>query len=223
MPISYKHKVLLIHIPKTAGTSLCPILDINYTQDFYTEGNKEIRKKFIPVQNYTPGEYTMCIDKNLQHLTLRELKRALSPDIFNNFKKIAITRHPYNRLISVYNYRVASGNCKQDPNTLIEFARQAFKMDKFTRNRLYDGHMETQTSFVINDKGNFNTMDKIYKYENLKECFDDINKLTGKNMHPSTRFNGRKGFEKEPYFTQELKDMVYEFYKEDFINFNYQR
>jgi hypothetical protein len=220
MPISYKHKVILIHIPKTAGTSVCPVLDINYTEDFYTEGNKEIRTKFIPKENYTPEEYTMCIDKNLQHLTLRELKRALKPEIFETYLKISITRNPYDRLLSVYKYRVASG-VKTDPTTVEEFAEQAFAMDTVTRNRLYDGHMETQTSFVINDEGNFNTMNKIYRFENLVECFHDMNKLAGKVMFPVLRYNGICKHEK--VFSQRLKDMTYEFYKEDFVNFDYKK
>ena len=47
-----------------------------------------------------------------------------------------------------------------------------------------------------------------------------LTEVTGdKNMPHLRKTSNRKPYEE--YYTQELKEIVYNFYREDFINFNY--
>jgi hypothetical protein len=218
MPISYKHKILFIHIPKCAGTSIECILSTNNKTEFYTEKLSFELLSSLPIDRFTDEEYRLCASKNRQHYTYRELAKILPKDVTENFEKITIVRNPYDRLVSEYHYCIAS--IKSYKN-FEEFIKNALKIDIYTRNWLYDGHLETQTSYLINEQGNFNSINKIFKYEELNTCFDYLNKITGRIYKPHARASlNRKPYNE--YYTSELKEIVYNFYKEDFINFNYQ-
>lgn len=218
MPISHKHKVIFIHIPKCAGTSIEHLLEIDGIDDFYTEGLQLRRSEFIPKEKFTEQEYTMCCDKNMQHYTVRELAKILDPDIFNTYKKIAVVRNPYTRLVSEHYFRLSEK--VREKISFEELVRTKLQLSTIERNKSYDGHLETQTSFLINEQGNFNSVDKIYKYENLRECLSDISAITGNYDYPHLRTTNIVKPHEEHY-TPELREIVYNFYKEDFINFNY--
>ena len=44
------------------------------------------------------------------HKDIRELQSKLDPDIYNNYKKFGIIRNPFDRLVSLYSYRVRDSN-----------------------------------------------------------------------------------------------------------------
>ena len=218
MPISHKYKVIFIHVPKCAGTSIEHLLDIEGDQCFFTMGTKELGIKYIPKDVFTVEEYTQCTNKNMQHYTLIELSKILQSDIFNTYKKISVVRNPYSRLVSEYNFRKTLYT--PAVTTFVDLVKERLNLDKVERNKIYDGHLETQTSFLTNKEGNFNSIDKIYKFENLNECIEDINKLTGKKELPHLR-TSKINKPWQEYYTPELKELVYNFYKEDFVNFGY--
>ena len=218
MPISHTHKVIFIHVPKCAGTSIEYLLDIKGVDCFFTLGTKEAGANYIPKDKFTSEEYTQCINKNMQHYTLIELSKILQPDIFSVYEKISIVRNPYSRLVSEYNFRKSLYN--PAVTTFEDLIKNKLNIDRVERNKVYDGHLETQTSFLINEQGNFNTINKLYKFENLNECINDINMLTGKQEQPHLR-TSKDSKPWQEYYTPELKELVYSFYKEDFINFSY--
>ena len=213
MPISYKYKTIFIHIPKCAGTSIERILEINNQKDFYTETLP--LKPLLNIENFTDKEYRLCASKNMQHYTYLELTKILSEDVLKNFKKIALVRNPYTRLVSVYHFH-NSQNKDFD-----SFVKDALNLDVFTRTWLYDGHIETQSSYLINKEGNFSSIDHIFKFEHLEECFSYLENITTKANRPHLRKTDyKKPWQK--YYSSEIKEFVFNFYREDFINFNYQ-
>lgn len=225
MPVSHKHKIIFIHIPKCAGTSVESVLfkssDIFLPKDkemyFYTEGLTPTKLASLPLEKFTDEEYRICASKNMQHYTYKELAKILPENILNSYQKIAVVRNPYDRLVSEYHFCEGSVKIHKNFN---DFVKTALNLEKYKRNWLYDGHLETQTSYLINEKNSFNSIDKIFKFENLNECFEYLNLFTSIKQKPhARRSNNRDSFEK--YYTSELKEIVYNFYKEDFINFNY--
>lgn len=225
MPISYEYKIIFIHVPKCAGTSVESVLSgtvdsfsfANKKLEFYTESLTPTSLASLPLDKFTDKEFRLCASKNKQHYTYRELAKILSEDVLDSYQKITVVRNPYDRLVSEYHFCEGSVKIHKDFNN---FVRTALALEEYKRNWLYDGHLETQTSFLINEKGNFSSIDKIFKFEDLNTCFDYLNNITGKIYKPhARRSNNRDSYEK--YYTPELKELVYNFYKEDFINFNY--
>ena len=220
MPVSHKHKVIFVHVPKCAGTSIEYLLDINDIRDFFTMGRLEERRQIIPIDKFTTEEYEICLNKNMQHYTYRELSKILSPYIMSSHKIISVVRNPYTRLVSEFYFLNSLPKYAKNKITFEDLVTQKLQLDRVARNKEFDGHLETQTSFLINDSGNFNSIDKIYKFENLKECLNDISTLTGNTSYPHLRASKTiKPYEE--HYTPELREIVYNFYKEDFINFEY--
>jgi len=212
MPISYKYKTIFIHIPKCAGTSIEFLLDTQDELSFYTQTLK--LKPSLNLSKFTDKEYKLCTLKNMQHYTLKELTKILPDDIITSFEKFTVVRNPYDRLVSEFHFAF------MPYKNFEEFVKNALKLDASTRIWLYDGHLETQSSFLLNEQNNFNSINKIFKYEQLDECFAYLKTITGKTTKPHLRKTAtRKPW--QDYYTPELKEIVFNFYKEDFLNFNY--
>lgn len=216
MPINKEYKIIFVHIPKTGGTSVEQILEMSTLGSYFTPKPSIESYSLIPIDKFTPEEYRMCASKNMQHLTIQELKKILDPDIYQNYKKISIVRHPYDRLVSEFAFSQRTINRHHSFNS---FVKKGLTCPDYLRNWLYDGHLETQTSYLLNEEGNFNSLDKIYRYEDFKQCLIEMNKLTGKNIYPHLYKTARKPYQE--YYSPVLQELVYDFYKEDFVNFNF--
>ena len=80
----------------------------------------------------------------------------------------------------------------------------------------------TQSSYLYNERGNLYTIDTIYKFENISACINNLNLITGKSGYLHLN---KSTYDKSPdqYYTPELKEIVYNKYEEDFLNFNYEK
>ena len=93
--ISFKHKFIFIHIPKSAGTSIENALHF-YSDDVIQNGLIKpgrviieiARKKRVKLDNY-------------RHLSYDKYKQILGDDI-NNFFIFSVLRTPYDRIPSLY-------------------------------------------------------------------------------------------------------------------------
>jgi hypothetical protein len=226
MPIKKEISTIFIHIPKCAGTSVEKMLDMSIDDNLYCRsGNKLDYKKTVlnlSKDLFTPNELELFELKPPQHYSLRELSKLLPKETIDLFYKFTIVRNPYSRLVSEYYYsKIFNKNLETYPaNNFNEFA--VFWLNQPEKNRISTlfGHLETQTSFLINDQGNLNSINDIFKYENLTPCFDKIQQLyPGVKIvqSNSSHFNGDYRNE----YSTETAQLVYNFYKDDFINFGY--
>ena len=92
--------------------------------------------------------------------------------------------------------------------------------DPKERIRLLDGHLETQSSFIKDENGNIDSSVKVYKFEEVNKCFEDISKICNITTIPHSR-KSEKAWPISEYYTAEEITKVVEFYKEDFENFGY--
>ena len=135
-----RKKILFIHIPKCAGTSIELILR-SISKDF---GNNRLNGfeqiKFIAAN---------C---SLQHIH-RDLINVLI-----NTKKLdyifLVTRNPYFRIISEFKWQIHKPWAHNGFDSWYEHVRKSYDLDKFS----YDNHLRPQHEFLI-DKA------RVYRFE----------------------------------------------------------
>ena len=204
MPISHKHKAIFVHIPKTAGTSIERALEIRALDK---EAYRHRDEFMIDGVKYA-----------LQHYTAEMLmqEEAIRPR-WKSYYKFAFVRHPYSRVLSEYFW--VKGKKDQE----LEFDHQDFKdhLKSYHANMNTD-HKLSQTQYLYSSSGTL-LVDRVFKFEQIKASFRVLSnrlKLKSKLEHAQKSSNLTS-------YTSKLdgddKDFIYELYKDDFENFNYQK
>ena len=177
-----KHKTIFIHIPKNAGTS--------------------ISTYFGPVK-HTKGEQIAS-----KHDTIKEIKSKF-PAKYTNYKKFAIIRNPYDRMVSWYFY--LNGKAKVRPiDTPPPFQQWIKNPMKF----FFDPKrfLDPQHTWIDDTVS-------IVKYENLNK---ELNKFFGEKIDLSI-VNNSNHEHYLSYYNEESLNIVYNKYKEDFKKYNYKK
>jgi hypothetical protein len=150
MPISHKHKVIFVHIPKTGGTSIANSLEMNpFRQSRWRESVLKVlipyaskysvlagRCKKKPVLRSIIEKVALCFsypdvlygyDGNyrLHHLPANLIKEYVSEKVFQTYFKFAIVRNPWDRLVSEFFWRQQIR--KEDCGTFEQFVRSLNK------------------------------------------------------------------------------------------------
>ena len=210
MPIIDKHKLIFIHIPKTAGTSIEKVL-IDYKLNI----NGDLKKWYGNVNKYE-------LDHSTIHYLINNCK------YYNQkYIKFCVVRNPYERLVSEYNYckRYKSRFIK-NINTFEDFVfelRDRFNivLDNEEKNHYLISHYLPQYKFT--HIKNECKIDVILRFENLNKDWNKICKIINKDIKliKSNKYSSLKKYNYLDYYNSELKKIVYELYKDDFILFNY--
>lgn len=235
MPINHELKTLFVHVPKCGGTTVEKILDMSTEENFFTT-TKTIHKIYskLDFSMFTSEEKKEVEAKNLQHCTIIELEKLLPKNVFieNNYYKFSIVRNPYHRIVSEYFYMVQAStrvNQLRDfpirfPN-VSSFVLSELALPRIQRIRKYDGHLETQSSFLLDANSTLTKLNKIYRFESeMESCLElakSISKMTIEGVHE--RNGGYDKTDYSEYFTFEAKELVYQFYKNDFDLFKYSK
>lgn len=202
MPYSTKHNLLFIHIPKTAGTTIECALDMHHEECLYA------RKKY--------EDFLVCP----QHLTLSNLEKT-HPAIVENSQIFTVVRNPYDRIVSEFEYIK-----RLYPKTWAkqyfdfefeEFVKICVTLPPDKRMYAYDGHLESQYSYI---EGNDSAKVHVFKFEKLNECFDWIKVQTNEDLSFGHEIKTERLPCKE-YFTSTTKKLIDEFYSIDFEKFDY--
>lgn len=230
MPISYNNTLTHIHVPRCAGTTISRI--IGATAPINLQSQRRVRQLIetgrltVGDHDLTQSQYTRAICKSPQHLTAYEIQQ-LFPSCPRPW--FAVVRNPFERLVSEYGFCLTQVTWSQDARVIAakrgfeHFVKWALQMETDMRITLFDGHIETQASFVNNPLTNEPIVDRIFRYENLEECFQFVrtNLSVGANFIPT---NQRKTLHASytSYYSDDLRRTVEEFYKEDLQQFEYQ-
>lgn len=206
MPISHQHKIIFVHIPKTAGTSIEFALGMHGSmakvgQEPYLNQERNIQFLF---------------GNGLQHLSAKKIISMVGKDIFNAYHTFSIVRNPFDRLVS----HVAWLNRKwYDRKELSqeEFNRFVCKKTWFSlRNKALP---VPQYRFLYSGKSCL--VDRIIKFENLQQELLSLQNDLNLNFQLETRM---KSYHKpySYYYNSELAQIVRKFYAKDFEWFGYQ-
>lgn len=194
MPVSDKNKLIFIHIPKNAGTSITESLDMN----------SDI------------GHHLW------QHYKMRY------PNKWNHYKKFCITRNPWDRVVSCYEYaklensywHSSNGKSKEgkhpDYDLLVNMSfTECVKILKNKPHLLRHHGWSNQHKYVIQN-GKL-MVDFVLSLENMDEGIKNL----GYDPKLITHVNKSNNKKYKTYYTEETKNIVNEVYKKDIEYFNY--
>jgi hypothetical protein len=204
MPIFHKHKLIMIHIPKTGGEAV----------------NKYMGCGPGVFVNERPNRrclYGITKDYCLQHLTCQQMldKGFVTPEIFNSYHKFAIVRNPYDRLVSEFCW---TGHKKfyQKHATFEEFIKDLpnlMKLEKYA-------HFRPQNEFIYDSDGNL-MVDEVLRFENFGTEVKQLLNKYGVKANTKKRVNSTRRGKSDDYYTDELREIVREHYRKDFELFGY--
>jgi hypothetical protein len=218
MPVFHKHKLIHIHIPKTAGTAI---------EAYFHE---------IGDMKWGPESWVGQANKHgrwyeFQHLSLQEL-RTLANAAFDGYMSFAVVRDPYTRMISDYLWRRWIQHQYPDSATQFFDSFETFLKaipkdintnwldhilgaDKKWANFLI--HIRPQYQYVSDSEGNC-LVDEILKFEHLHLDMARLLKRYGlsTNSIKSPQIRGLK-----EYYNRAQLDLINESYAKDFEYYSY--
>lgn len=205
MPYSDTHKIIFIHIPKCAGTYIEKHLGMfrNRASLFGSDSN---------------GDF-------LQHMTMSEFSILKNPSDYFSF---AFVRNPYTKLVSDFfwckgwfkhKWAIPSETGKgfRSFEQFINFIEKHINYCNDNNKRIWS-HWRPMTHFVFNNGSK--VVDFIGKHENFTEDYTVICQMNNIKIPDNLNKKSTADTYMELY-TPELKNKVYNLYKDDFEQFDY--
>ena len=194
--ISHNLRCILIHIPKTGGSSITRVLDPTVQvggdgrQFGYDEGSMAQTNVYLE-------------DK---HVSATYLKQKY-PHIFDKYFKFALVRNPWSHIVAQYEWHtfIKTFTGRFDQYVSIYRLYQYSMLDQLTVN----GHL---------------AVDYIGRFEQLQESFDYVCEQLGisKQMLPHLNLNPKKKYSHyTDYYTDNTRRLVELMHRRDIIQFGY--
>jgi hypothetical protein len=199
---SSEHKFLFFHIPKTAGLSIHSVLSHNISDSLMLELTSKLQEqKIIP--------YTESMPLHINSATLKKTNFD-----FSEYFTFMVVRNPYERILS----QVQQINKSPDLKISVEKL-----LDK------YEGKINFPTDDYFYNKQTFwteNPIDKnfkIYKYENLKNDWEEICQKCNVKFKPLINHNLSRIRSQKRLINNRDQVRIYEIFKEEFELYGYEK
>lgn len=201
--------ILLIHIPKTGGTSLELYFSYKYNIPLNNESLFNFLDKTIKKDN------NIVINSSLQHVTYQTMLQYnyFFKINFDNIKIITIVRNPYERIISDL-FFLRKINVDTSKNETFNIIKEYLKSDNL------DNHNIPQYMFVTNN--NKEIIPNIHILHTNTLTTDMIN-LGYEDFNIHKYANKLKPEEYYNYLNEESIKLINDFYDYDFTLFNYNK
>ena len=210
--ISHKYKIIFIHIPKCAGSSI---------RDFYFD---------TPNLNWRKPNYELlygwCPKRqiHLQHATSKELLELdlVTETVWNEYFKFTFIRNPYDRAYSDYLWIQKDQKLK---GSFKDYISRSGAFEKTLRDnsvKEYRGdHLLNQVDFF--DLSGCFKMDFIGRFEYLNEDIIALNKKLNisKEFHNHAKKNTSRKPHYSYFYTYSKKRLVETYFKKDINRLNY--
>ena len=191
------NKLIYIHVPKTAGTSISTTL------------TSKIKKCHLPVRALLNDQFRESIKHNFNW---GKVNMSRWDEHFKNLRErweeyttFTVVRNPWDRLVSDYHYNLNKGI---EPRTFEQLVKDLYQHRGIWK--------ETQFYWLCDDNNNI-PVNKILKFESLQNDFKQIiSTVSLPHKNSTNHLNSRE------YYTTETEEIVREFFIDDIITFNYQ-
>lgn len=221
MPYYRKQHILLIHIPKTGGSTIHHCL-LKHNQDNQetteTTETTETVELLNGDRNYNkvlPAPFNRVSLQHQFYTTLYKYRELLNISFDENLKIITCVRNPYQRLVSdLFFYGIIK------PNTTPVLVYR-FLIQSYFRSTKYDNHNFPQYRFVTNEQGQLIPNIIIMKTETLDT---DLLKHLGIEIHVEDRVCVGKATNLDymRYLNHDSIRLINRVYAKDFQLFGYE-
>jgi len=219
-------KFIIVHIPRTAGTSIRSFLENNFSQDSYSIDwiiyKSNLNKHGYKILDNGFKKERLETFKNIDriHYTTEEIlthHRKLSDREF-----VCIVRNPWDWHVSIYEYfRNHLLNIFHtrfiDFNEYINWLKN-YEYSITTENLLNKYFSYNQIDWLTDWRGNIK-VDTIIKYENIEDFNLFLNKQGNTGNIPHLNKSDRKNYRE--YYTEESMNFIKEKHRKDIEMFNY--
>ena len=151
---------------------------------------------------------------SIKHKTALQYKSQNS-DIWDDYFKFTIVRNPWDLMISWWKWRTQSKKRASLP--FLKFLKENKNMIPGNE------HIKSGlTYFDFISDGNNILVDKIYRFENFQEDFDDVCKEIGIPRQKLPQINKTKRMHYSDYYDDKTRKLVADKFKKDIEYFNYE-
>jgi hypothetical protein len=211
MPYFKKNNILLIHIPKTGGTSL----EIYFSRKYALKLEDTLFSR-------TPSQLPEFKNRYLQHLFLTEYKEhneLLGIDFCDSLQILAITRNPYDRLISalLYGKKIT---LTSDPAEVYSTIQHIFSVYTTSKKKIHYGHYIPQWEFIADNEGAIDPRVTVMDTETLMADMHALG-FTDFSIHMNGDIKRRTNYRQ--LLNSNSLQLINTFYERDFTLFNYPR
>jgi len=161
--ISYSHRFLLIHIPRTAGSSIHQALAPYAHNPQRLWVNRLLGLVGIHVNHFVPYQWK----RFRGHSTARHLQAQLPREVFQGLFKFAFVRNPWDLMVSYYHYLLQTPSHHRH--------KRVKRLGGFAQYLLYElRDRKFEQSRFLTDRCGGLVMDYVGRFETLREDFAHV-------------------------------------------------
>jgi chondroitin 4-sulfotransferase 11 len=204
--ISHTHKFIYTRVAKTGSEALLQALR-NHVNDID-------RVCDIASCDYDPN-----------HVSSFDLKKVV-PTQFDQYFKWAVTRNPWDRLVSIWSMNKQSNHFRCALPRYVpdfsEFIKSLDNLDWMPEKKIYHKCNKKYFNYTFGNVSDFTKgSDFIGKFENLQNDFDFICDTIGIPRHVLPTVNTTQHLHYSEYYNDETRQIVAERYAKDLERFDY--
>lgn len=208
MFISYSHEFILVHVPKTAGTSIRSALQ-PYAYDAKSMLINRIKRRLGIKWNWPCYRW----NEVSYHATPCEMQETLPPRIFERFFKFAFVRNPWDWLVSHYHYTI-----KRPDHPLYD---DVIALSGFSEYVSYyiESRQPRQIDSLLNRDGDIG-VNFVGRFESIREDFSRICEQIGIQIDlPHENRSQHDPY--HTYYSEEDQKKFVQYFERDIETFDY--
>jgi hypothetical protein len=207
--ISYSHRFIFIHIPRTAGTSIQTAL-APYAHCVERHWmNRALELVGIRVNHFAPHPWK----RFRGHVTAAQLRSHLPSEVFEDLFKFAFVRNPWDLMVSYYHYLLCEPRHHRHQQVRRIESFEAYVEYMVRRNRF------PQTRYVTGAKGHL-LVDFVGRFESLRADFGYVCRRLGLTLRlPHVNQSAHRDY--RTYYSDRSAELVATHFRRDIERFGY--
>lgn len=194
----------MIHIPKTAGTSI---------------------EKALGVYGRRECLHGMSNNGYMQHWTVKDVISLMGEELYRKFFSIAFIRNPWDRCVSEYAYLQKEGASIVKELSFTQFVYKLPVQKGILPEHHYQ-HLRPQSEYVFDEEGN-SLVDFLGAFENIDKGWSDIAQkihdlhgISLPKLLPKTQISNHDHYSR--YYNSQTREWIARVYEDDIKIHHYQ-